>query len=400
MKGFFALSAVQSAEPTGLIPLCGKCGLYKTCQSPKMKPYGDGARKILVVGEAPGESEDEEGRPFVGKAGRYLREVLGQIGMRLDRDAWTTNALICRPPHNAAPDKKQIDYCRPNVLATIKEYNPAVIITLGRAALESIIQSYWKDDCGKMERWVGWQIPLANHYVCPTYHPSYLLRMQNSLLDKLFKKHLKAAFKIAEQGVRTIPLPDFSNKVEILYEDSDIYKALRDINHRGTWTAFDYETNCLKPEYPQARIYSAGVSNGERTISYPWTKGAARATGIFLKSERTKKIASNLKFEERWTLQEFGHGVANWGWDTLLGAHVHDNRPHICSLKFQSLVKLGVPSYNDKIKPYLENNGGSHYNRIHEIDLKMLLLYGGIDGFLEHRLAMVQREEMGYYEKD
>jgi len=99
--------------------------------------------------------------------------------------------------------------------------------------------------------------------------------------------------------------------------------------------------------------------------------------------------------EERWTLKKFGHGATNWGWDTMLASHCLDNRPGICSLKFQSLVRLGVPSYNDKIEPYLVNQKGP-YNRIHEIDMKDLLLYGGIDSVLEYRLAMKQRHDMGY----
>lgn len=356
-----------------------------------MEPFGEGGLEVLVVGEAPGKTEDIKGRPFIGKAGTFLRETLAEFKVRLDRDAWTTNALICRPPSNKTPDDKQISYCRPNLVNTIREHRPRVIVTLGRAALVSVLTPYWRD-FGPMEKWVGWQIPLADHWVCPTYHPSYMLRMSNQLLDRLFYDHLRAAFRIKRPPP---PAFDYEKHIEILYDDRKVWNALREMDSIGGWVSADYEGNCLKPEYPKGRIVSCAVSNGERTISYLWTPKNRIATGKFLRSKRTRKIAANLKHEERWTRKEFGHGVRNWGWDTILATHVFDNRPGIKSLKFQALVKLGLPSFNENIEPYLHSTN-SHYNRIEEIDKGQLLLYGGMDALVEHRLAMVQRKEMGY----
>jgi len=392
MRGFFSSSTVQRDSPGTLIPRCGACGLYRTCKSPKMRPYGKGRMGILVVGEAPGQKEDEKGRPFIGKAGQHLRQVLGEIGIDLDRDAWTTNALICRPPKNKTPDSNQISHCRPNLLNTIREYQPQVVITLGRSALDSILPQYWKGDIGQMERWAGWRIPLTDFWLCPTFHPSYLLRMENSLMDRLFETHLTMAF-----GISTTPpeQPNWKEKVEVLYEEKTAYEAIRWFDQEGGFAAADYETNCLKPEWPEAKVFSCAISNGKRTIAYPWAGHAITATGMFLKSSRTRKIASNLKMEERWTLKEFGHGVSNWGWDTMLATHCLDNRPGICGLKFQMFVKMGVCSYNESIEPYLENQNGP-YNRIGEISWKDLLLYNGMDALGEYKLAMIQRKEMGY----
>lgn len=395
MKGFFP-SAMLHKERTevGLVTKCGACQLLRKCQSPKMSPYGSGKQGVLIVGEAPGQTEDEMGRPFVGKAGQHLRRVLRSIGIDMDRDAWTTNALICRPPKNATPTPEQISYCRPALLETIDTYRPKIIITLGRSALASAIQPYWKGEIGPLERWIGWRIPIRQHWICPTYHPSYLLRMKNSLMDRLFADQLEAAFHIEDDVVPSYEC-NFNEKVEQLYQERDIYQALRSIDQEGGLVAVDYETTCLKPEYPKGRIVSCAVSNGQRTISYPWWGKAIVATGMLLKSHRTQKIASNLKMEERWTLKEFGHGVSNWEWDTMLASHCLDNRPGICSLKFQALVKMGIPSYNEQVEPYLVSHNGP-YNRIEEVEMPRLLLYGGIDSLLEYRLAMLQRKEMGY----
>lgn len=392
-QGFFQSSIVQTDKPVGSVARCGACGLFKHCQSPKMKPYGDGRKRVLVVGEVPGESEDEEGRPFVGKAGALLRDHLGSLGIRLDRDAISTNALICHPSRGMMDDPKRIDYCRPNLLETIKDVNPHVVITLGHSALKSVLYNYW-NEVGPLERWVGWKIPLQDFWLCPTYHPSYLLRMKNELFERLFSDHLETAFGLKEPPPKQ---EDWKSQVECIFEERRVWQALKDIDAEGGWVAVDYEGNCLKPEYPRAKAVSFSVSNGRRTISYPWVGGNIENTGKFLRSKRTKKIASNMKMEERWTVKMFGHRVRNWGWDTMLAAHCLDNRSSICSLKFQALVKLGVPSYNDNIEPYLKSDSGGHYNRIHEIDIKQLLIYGGLDSLLEHRLAMVQRKEMGFH---
>ncbi len=389
MTGFFSSSEIQRDRPIGFVSRCGACGLHKRCESPKMEPYGEGRKRVLVVGEAPGQHEDEEGRPFIGKAGRLLRRSLGEIGADLDRDAWTTNALVCRPPKNATPDEKQIEWCYPNLLRSLKRFEPRVVITLGRAALVSVLHGYWRN-VEALERWVGWKIPLQEHWLCPTYHPSFLLRMKNGLMDRNFVNDLRHAFDIEEDPPQQ---PDWKKKIEILYDEDQVYEALRAIDRESEWAAVDYETNCLKPDYPNSQIVSCAVSNGRRTISYPWRGRAIEATGHFLKSERTQKIASNLKMEERWTLAKFGYGVSRWGWDTMIAAHCLDNRPGICGLKFQSFIKLGVPSYNEHIEPYLIGRGW--YNQIRQIEIGQLLLYGGMDAILEYRLAMLQRREMG-----
>jgi len=390
MKGFFQPSDVEKDKPIGLAPKCGACGLYKNCETPKMEPYGKGRRGVLVVGDAPGLQEDEQGQPFVGKAGQMLRRSLAGIGYDLGQDAWAANALACHPTGNPTPETKQIEWCRPKLLGTLAKLRPRVVITLGRAPLVSILKRYWKD-VDTLERWVGWKIPFEQHWLCPTYHPSYLLRMHNELMDRQFVNHLRQAFDIEEAAPMQ---PAWGEHIEILYDEEEICEALLEMHRESDWVAVDYETNCLKPQYPKAQIFSCAVSNGERTISYPWKGDAIMATGELLRRRKTRKIASNLKMEEKWTRKEFGFGVANWGWDTMIAAHCLDNRPHICSIKFQALVKLGVASYNSHVDPYLSGRGW--YNRIHHVDIRQLLLYGGMDAILEYKVAMMQREEMGY----
>lgn len=391
MTGFFPSSRVQQEKPSdGLVAKCGSCGLFKKCNSPKMVVQGKGRMGVLLVGESPSKEEDAAGHLFTGPAGAFLKDALRQLDVKPGRDVWTTNALICHS--SVAPTEKEISYCHPNLIRNIKELEPRVIIPLGRAALVSVLKGYW-DDIGMMERWTGWKIPLAGHWVCPTFHPSFLIKMENTLMERLFFDDLAEAF-----AIDTPPPPqvNYNERIEVLYDDRLVCKVLEEMDRIGGWAAIDYETNCLKAELPKAKIYSCSVSTRDRTISYLWTPQAAVATEKFFSSKRTRKIASNLKFEERWSLKHMGHGVENWGWDTMLAAHVLDNRQSICSIKFQALVKLGVPSYNSHIAPYSNSNGDSPYNRIHEIDVGNLLFYGGMDAILEYDVAMIQRKELGF----
>lgn len=393
MEGFFKPSEIRSTRPGGdLIAKCGACGLYKQCQSPKMKPWGRGTLRVLLVGEAPGEQEDEEGKPFVGPSGEFLREQVNRAGVDFS-ELRVTNSIICHPPKNKMPkDGKEVEWCRPNLVQTIKEFKPRVIITLGKHSLESVLQPYWKDSLDGVERWAGRKIPLAQHWICPTWHPSYILRDngRNRVLANMFRQHITAALEIDRDPPA---LPNFKDRVERLYDEREIVQAIRWFDQEGGLCAFDYEGNCLKPEYPKARLYSCAISNGKRTIAYPWFGDAIKATSIFLQSDRTQKIASNMKFEQRWTFRKLGHPVRGWDWDTMLAAHAMDNREAVCSLKFQAFVQLGVPTYNEHIEPYLESPKGHHYNRIHEIETGELLLYNGMDALLEWILARRQRRE-------
>ncbi len=250
--GFFSNSTIVSKKPLPLIPQCGACQLYKNCNSPKMPVSGKGRKRILIVGEAPGQQEDSQGKPFVGKTGQFLEDILYSLGVRLREDCWITNAIICHPKHpdgrNRTPSDKEIEWCRPNLVNTVKELNPEKIILLGGVPLQSLLGWIWKEDIGRVGRWVGWKIPSQqlNAYVCPTWHPSFIVRMldekkggSGEVEKLLFTKHLKEALEL---GGRPWPsreeVPRYSEEVKIIYDPD---KAARLIRKYNSLIAIDYE---------------------------------------------------------------------------------------------------------------------------------------------------------------
>lgn len=363
-----------------------------------MSATGKGKKKILIVAEAPGEMEDQKNTQLIGQSGQLLRKVLRKNGIDLDRDCVKTNAVICRRQDNETPDDHMIEACRPNLMKTIKQVNPNVIILLGKVAIKSLMPVIWKSDDGMVSKWGGFCIPNhdPNSWIVPTYHPSFVLRKNDSVLNILFERHIKMAVKKAKSRPYK-NVPDYKNDVEIIMNPSQAAKIIIQMTIKGGPVAFDFECNCLKPDGEGPEIVSCSVCwRGKRTIAYPWRGEAIFATGQLLHSA-IPKIAANLKFEDRWTRSKLKHPVRNWMWDTMIAAHVLNNQPKVTGLKFQAFALLGMPDYDEHIAPYLKSKGKSKFNRIHEIDLKDLLLYNGLDSLLTYKIAM--RQMKSFYGK-
>jgi len=401
-KGFFPQTIwKKQARPLPLIPDCDKCGLYKLCNSPKMPVSGKGRRRVLIVAEAPGENEDRQGYQLVGNAGMELVKILYKLGINMRKDCWLTNANICRPTDengsNRTPTDSEIAYCRPNLIKTLKELSPDVIIPLGESALKSLIPLAWKDgEVSDVGAWVGWNIPSVklNAWICPTYHPSFLLRNKEPVIALMMTNHLREAFKHKSKPWKE--KPDWENRVFRLYNSVAAAKAIREMMIQGEPLAFDYETNMKKPDSDKAEIICCSLSNGRESIAFPWDGEAIEAMSDFLRSD-IPKIGANLQFEERWTRKKLGFGVRNWrgGWDTVTGAHWLDCRSGICSVKFQSFVLLGAEDYSSWVEPFLRSKDSNSPNRIREIGIPDLLLYCGLDSLFEYLIAQKQMKEAG-----
>ncbi len=349
----------------------------------------------MIVAEAPEALEDEKGVQPIGDAGKRLRAILDDLGWDLDDDCWKTNAIICRPPKNKIPTDAQIESCRPNLLRTIRELNPSVIIVLGSVTIKSLIGHLWKDKVGEANRWVGWQIPCQqlNVWICPTWHPSYLLRKSLPVLDLWFERHLRNALELAETVPWPDGVPDWENQVQIIQDTEMAVTKIREFVVSKVPVSFDYETDRLKPDHPDARIVSCSLSDGKTTIAYPCDGVLLKETSKFLRSG-VPKIGANNKFEERWTKAIMGHRVRNWKWDTMVAAHVLDNRRGITGLKFQAFVLCGQRSYGKHISPYFKVKGSNEKNKINQIGMRDLLKYNGLDSLLTWHLAQKQMEDM------
>jgi DNA polymerase len=147
MAPFAAMSARSAAERREeLVALYKQLGPDHVCPLKAGRTnivfgMGNADADLMFVGEAPGFHEDQQGKPFVGRAGQLLDELLAGIGMTRERDAFIANVLKCRPPDNRDPQPDEIDECTPWLMRQIELIQPRVICTLGNFATKLITQS-------------------------------------------------------------------------------------------------------------------------------------------------------------------------------------------------------------------------------------------------------------------
>ena len=118
---------IRQAVATPVRSGCDACGLFTGCKSPKMQPFGENKKHIVIVGEAPGRQEDDRGVPFVGDSGSMLSDALRTVSVQMDRDCIRTNVIQCRPPGNKFPSNKKVQCCAPRLEQQIKDAEPAMI---------------------------------------------------------------------------------------------------------------------------------------------------------------------------------------------------------------------------------------------------------------------------------
>lgn len=399
-KGFFEGTVQSKSRSINRLSRCGACGLSRQCTSPRMPPTGSGDRKVLFVAEAPGKFEDQRGVQLIGDAGQLLRGIVWDVDGSPDLDdAWKTNAVICRPPKNKIEDR-YIEACRPNLLRTIKELSPKVVVLMGLSPVKSLIGSEFQGQIGSISKWEGWAIPShqLGAWILPTYHPSYLLRMnEDPVLMRCVKTAVSRAFLYEETNTPfpCPPLSDLQNQVQILTKPRDVRLWMRGLLKRKGKLVFDYETNGLKPEGEGHYIKAVSFCyEGEETVSCLLHDTCLPLLSKILRNPSLQKIAANLKFEERWTRAMLGHRVVNWFWDTMLVAHMLDNRKNISGLKFQAYARFGITDYASHVSSLLKAPAGGHFNRIEQIPVKELLLYNGLDSLLTYMLMKAQHLEL------
>ena len=154
---------------------CEACGL---CRGRQNTVFGVGHEQAqwMIIGEAPGEQEDRQGEPFVGKAGQLLDNMLRAVGLTRaeagpEQQVYIANVLKCRPPMNRNPEPQEVAQCEPFLKRQVELVAPKLILAMGRFAVQSILQT--GEPIGRLRGRVH-----AYHGVpvVVTYHPAYLLR--------------------------------------------------------------------------------------------------------------------------------------------------------------------------------------------------------------------------------
>lgn len=399
---FFNVKPPKKSNPS--VSNCDKCGLNLACRSPKMKVYGEGRLKILNIGEAPGEMEDRTGKPWQGRAGRYLQKIYDYQGIDLFKDCWNINAVNCRPTDkkgdNRAPTNQEINYCRRYVEETIKKLRPKIIVLFGFSAVQSFLGRRW-NRLDSISKWRGWVIPdqTFKAFVIPVYHPSFVLREEeegNRMIYKIWRKDMHVILLLLSKEFPIFPEP----KINYIDSPEMLIKIAEHV--KNSVIAIDYETTGLKPDRKGHKIVSVSFAISKyKSFSFLLTDEMKEPWKAILRDPSIKKVGHNIKYEETWSRVCLDQPVQGWLFDTMLASHVLDNRPGITGLKFQSYVRFGVEDYSSDISLYLgsKENNGNGFNKVLELlkdpsDTRKLMKYNALDTIYTYWLFDELRKEI------
>lgn len=161
------------------IGACKKCPLHLTCTQ-RVPGEGTLAASMVLLGEGPGAAEDEQGKPFVGRSGKFLRDQMRRNGLTTDH-IYISNTVRCRPPNNRDPSPEEAEACWSWTSETLKLVRPRIIVTLGKPALITLARKLgFSRAVGQLSitKLTGKPIFVEdrNFYCFPMLHPAYALR--------------------------------------------------------------------------------------------------------------------------------------------------------------------------------------------------------------------------------
>jgi DNA polymerase len=151
-------------------PDCSRCKLHALGRRQVVFGVGNPDADLMFVGEAPGEDEDRQGEPFVGRAGQLLTKIIEAIGLTRDQ-VYIANVIKCRPPGNRNPEPDEVASCEPFLFRQIDAIKPKVIVALGKFAAQSLLKT-----ADPITRLRGRAYQYRGAVLLPTFHPAYLLR--------------------------------------------------------------------------------------------------------------------------------------------------------------------------------------------------------------------------------
>jgi DNA polymerase I len=369
--------------------ICESCGLYMQCKSPFMESYGSETPKYLIIGEAPGDTEDKTGIPFVGEAGKLLRKVLEGLDVDVINDVRFTNVVRCRPPKNVIT-KRYITDCSNYALDDIIDYQPEVIMLMGNSPLQGILGetgiTHWngavinKTLHNENGEWTGAIVPL--------YHPAYILR-DNSHMDEWLVAMSNAIDPLtAESGM------------DLVYPHTvDDVIAMRDYLNDYEDVAYDTETASLNAFDETSMLLAVSFSAGNKAYSLPvyhpdawWDKSdivqVTRYIREIIRSHSGHIIGHNIKFDAMHTYVHL-HEWVQPGGDVMLISHLLDSKPGGHGLKRLASIHLGMYGYDAELNAFVKANresdvynGGSYAF----VPLSILLPYSAKDALATAKL--------------
>lgn len=384
-----------------IIKGCAACSMDNHCRRPKMEPYGNGTLKIMIVGEAPGATEDEIGRPFVGKAGKFLRDAFEEFGIDVDEHCIVTNVIQCRPPHNEFPkDPEIVENCITRLYEQIDKFQPKLIFACGTHAVNAVLKPPFPVTMEKMR---GFTIPSRrfNCWVSCIQHPSYIMRRdgQNSKKEefaaedarKVWVRDITSGLEYLDEPV---PQPLDPKGYRILRTMKEVREYFQFLMEKQIPTAIDYETNTVDVFREEIDLLSIAFSTDPSegvflplTFKNLWSEDELLEIFAllveFLESD-CEKIIQNSDYERNVSKIALGAEINGPVWDTMIVNHILDERKDINGMEFMIFKRWGI-----------EYKGKVEHNKMQYMSMETMAEYNCLDSRYELAEYLAQKLELG-----
>lgn len=382
---------------------CKACPMDKVSGlvTPKMPPSGTDQPLLYILGEAPGETEDKKGEPFVGDSGKLLRKQFSRS--TLEQYTRINNVIRCHPESNQTPELAEIECCRGYIVKDIEDSKPLIVAGAGNIPLA------WATGLSNVLNWRGKLVAtkIGNRTVWyfPFMPPSYVLRKQSKHfkheVERLFEYDLQLLEKLVRGDIE-LPAPyvhegPYDTGIQVVTgESSTDFNLLEDMLNKlskENSTAIDLETTGLRPYPKDSKILTCAIGTFDSTVAFALDHPDAGWSGSTRKKVwgllcdyllfGGRKIAHNVAFEMEWLAHEFGKGalhLVDWD-DTMSQAHTIDERPG------KGLDDLTRQYFGF----FLKDQSNVDVKRLLQFPLRDVLRYNGMDSKWTHKLDQVQR---------
>ena len=294
---------------------CKKCRLHEKAVHPMILGRGNPSASVLLLGEAPGKSEDEQGQVFIGKSGQLLQNKVNLVEL----DCFVSNSVLCRPTDkaggNATPTTTQIECCKPTTIDLILTMKPRVVVALGAIAMQQLLDFNLNMEIARGKEFYH---TVLDTTIIPTYHPAYLLRTNDMRFMKEFTDDLALAKRVSNK-----PRSRRILSVPVSYKDRfDIEKYFNELKQSESFSV-DLETTSLNPK--KGRITDISFCNSAgRGVHIEWKYLTDRSDLLNLLKEvleaPAEKAFHNADFDIRF-LRSVGFTVPGKIFDTMLAYH-------------------------------------------------------------------------------
>ena len=398
-------NGLRSARSMARNARCRACSLREGCQTVCL--YGEGSQPcdVMVIGEAPGFFEDQQGRPFVGASGQKLRQDLASAGIK---SYYITNAVKCRPPENKLPIGRELsqvlESCLQHLYREIAAVKPKYILTLGNTPLRALTGRPTKITQARGTK-IKQTFKVGSYEweatIFPAYHPAFILRQQG--LDKIFRLDL-ATFAQLVNGIDDSNYWEGMDLTHITYteEVATLLDIHRRVKEEGWVQVYDIETASNDPRIPsvecppeEGTIPYIGVGYFKpepfkfRGFIIPWEhprrktnkKALYSALKAVLEDDNFRRTAHHGRFDDRWLRSRGIRPVRTF--DTFNAAYLLDeNIPH--NLEDVSKMYTGAPDWKDQFD----------YSKLVEYPITKVAEYLGRDLFTSAKSYAALRREL------